>query len=115
MRHVLSFPFHRVYDRLGASPEVYAKMKKLLILLLSICALVLTQLPARSQCVSFGIPLPFPFLFYNFGPTYSQSYYGGYYSRPYYRRPYYYRRAYYYGGYRRPRYYGPRYYDYRGW
>src|SRR5260370_24454565 len=80
-------------------------MKKLLILLLSICALVFAQFPARAQGVSFGIPLPFPFLFYNFGPTYySQPYYGGYYARPshpgeygrpYYARPYYFRRAYY--------------------
>ena len=44
-------------------------MKRPLILLLSICALVLAgQLPARAQGVSFGIPLPFPFLFYNLGP-----------------------------------------------
>ena len=92
------------------------QMKKLLILLLSICALVFAQFPARAQGVSFGIPLPFPFLFYNFGPTYysqpyyggyyGRPYYGGYYGRPYYARPYYNRRAYYYGGYR-PRYYGP--------
>jgi hypothetical protein len=89
-------------------------MNKLLILLLSICALVLTQLPARCQGVSFGIPLPFPFLFYNFGPAYyPQPYYGGYYSRPCYRRSYYYR-DYYYGGYCRPRYYGHRYYG-PGW
>jgi hypothetical protein len=105
-------------------------MKKLLILVPCICALVLAQLPARAHDVSFGIrlpfpflfynparahgvssgiPLPFPFLFYDFGPAYSQAYY-----RPYYARPYYYRRAYYYGGYGRPRDYdGPRYYY--GW
>ena len=68
-------------------------MKKLLILLFSICALVLVQLPARAgevsfgiplpfpflfyiparaHCVTSGIPLPFPFLFYNFGPASSQ-------------------------------------------
>jgi hypothetical protein len=41
-----------------------------------------TQLPAHTQGVSFGFPLPFPFLFYNFGPTYSApAYYGGYYPR----------------------------------
>jgi hypothetical protein len=90
-------------------------MNKLLILLLSVCALVLTQLPARAQGVSWGIPLPFPFLFYNFGPGYySRPYYSGYYYRPYYSRPYYYHRGYYYGGYCRPRYYGPRYYG-PGW
>jgi hypothetical protein len=65
-------------------------MNKLLILLLSVCALVLTQRPAQAQGVSWGIPLPFPFLFYNFGPGYySQPYYNGYYYRPYYARPYY--------------------------
>ena len=85
-------------------------MNKRLILLLSICALVFTQVPARAQGVSFGIPLPFPFLFYNFGPDY---YYRPYYSGYRY-RPYYYRRDYYYGGYYRPRYYGPRYYG-PGW
>jgi hypothetical protein len=91
------------------------QMKKLLILLFSICALGLAQLPTQAQGVSFGIPLPFPFLFYNFGPTYyAQPYYGGYYYRPYYARPYGYRRPYYYNGYYRPRYYGPRYYG-PGW
>ena len=90
-------------------------MNKLLILLLATCALVLSQLPARAQGVSWGIPLPFPFLFYNFGPSYNaQPYYGGYYYRPYYARPYHYRRSYYNGGYYRPRYYGPRYYG-PGW
>jgi hypothetical protein len=89
-------------------------MKKLQILLLSVCALVLFQFPARAQGVSWGIPLPFPFLFYNFCPTYGQPYYGGYYYRPYYGRPYYYYRSSYYRGYYRPRYYGPRYYGY-GW
>jgi hypothetical protein len=90
-------------------------MKKLLILLFSVCALVLTQLPAQAQCVSWGIPLPFPFLFYNFGPSYySQPYYSGYYYRPYYSRSYYYPRGYYYGGYYRPRYYGSPYYG-PGW
>ena len=72
-------------------------MNKLLILLLAICALALSQLPARAQGVSWGIPLPFPFLFYNFGPTcYAQSYYGtAYHPHPYYARPVrYYRQAY---------------------
>jgi hypothetical protein len=91
-------------------------MKKLLILLLPILFLG-TQIPAHAQSVSFGIPLPFPFLFYNFGPTYSApAYYSGYYGRAYCGRPvYYYRRPYYYGGYYRP-YYRPRYWAYRpGW
>jgi hypothetical protein len=43
-------------------------MKKLLIVLLIICGLVFAaQPPARAQGVSFGIPLPFPFMFYNYG------------------------------------------------
>jgi hypothetical protein len=94
-------------------------MKKSLILLLLIGALVVTPLPARAGGISFGIPLPFPFVFYNFGSD--QPCYGGYYSRPYGARPYYHRRAYYYGGYYggyfRPRYYyGSRYsYFGRGW
>jgi hypothetical protein len=63
-------------------------MKKLLILFLSICALVITQIPAEAGHLSFGIPLPFPFLFYNFCPQpgyekgYSKDYY---YYRPAYR------------------------------
>ena len=73
-------------------------MKRLLILLVSICALVLTaQLPGRAQGVSYWIPLPFPFVFYNFGPTWcAQPYYGtAYYPRSYYGRPVrYYRPAY---------------------
>ena len=98
-------------------------MKKLLIVLLPIL-LFSAPLPSRAQNVSFGIPLPFPFLFYNFGPTYySQPYYGGYYRRPYYgHRAYYYGRNCYYGtGYYRPYYpvrywrYGPGWYGYGGW
>jgi hypothetical protein len=82
-------------------------MKRLLILLLPIFFLG-APFPAQAQGVSFGIPLPFPFLFYNFGPSYNAPPYygGGYYARP----AYYYRRGY-YGGYCRPRYYyQPRYY-----
>jgi len=75
-------------------------MKKLLIVLLPILFFS-AQLPLHAQGVSFGIPLPFPFLFYNFGPTYSaQPYYGGYY-RPYYPPP----------NWR----YGPGWYGYGGW
>jgi hypothetical protein len=97
------------------------QMKKLLILFVAICGLMLATQPlGRAQGVSFGIPLPFPFLFYNFGPTYyAQLYYGAaYYPRPYYVRPVrYYRPAYhyrYYGYYYRPRYYRPAYYG-PGW
>ena len=43
-------------------------MKRLLILFLSICALLITQISAEAGCLRFGIPLPFPFLFYNFEP-----------------------------------------------
>jgi hypothetical protein len=89
-------------------------MKKLLLLLLAFFALFLsTQYPSRADGVSFGFPLPFPFLFYNFGSSQSycaQPYYSGYYCRPYY-APRYYRRAYYYGGYYH-RYLRPRYYYY---
>src|SRR5207245_155873 len=81
------------YGRFAQPPRRYS-MKKLLILLLPILFLG-TQLPAHAQSVSFGIPLPFPFLFYNFGPTYSApGYYSGYYGRAYYGRPVY-RRPYY--------------------
>lgn len=45
-------------------------MKRLLILFLSICALLITQVSAGAGGLSFGIPLPFPFLFYNFGHKY---------------------------------------------
>jgi hypothetical protein len=43
-------------------------MKRLLILVLSICVLLITQVSAGAGGLSCGIPLPFPFLFYNFGP-----------------------------------------------
>ena len=83
-------------------------MKWLLTLLLSICALVLAaQPPARAQGVSYGIPLPFPFVFYNFGPAYhAQPCYGtAYYPRSSCARP--------------VRYYRPAYWscpcEYRGW
>ena len=62
-------------------------MKKSLILLLLVSALVVAPLPARADGISFGIPLPFPFVFYNFGPA--EPAYSGYYYRPYYGRPYY--------------------------
>ena len=91
-------------------------MKKSLILLFLVAALVAAPLPARADGISFGIPLPIPFVFYNFGNDH--PYYSGYYSRPYYGRPYYHRRAYYYGGYYRPRYYygpPPPYYYRPGW
>ena len=63
-------------------------MKKLLILFLSICALQITQVSAGAGCLSFGIPLPFPFLFYNFGSEYSRPGYEQGYSKDYnYYRP----------------------------
>jgi len=90
-------------------------MRKLLILLLPIFFLS-SQITARADGVSFGIPLPFPFLFYNFNQNYyaQPAYYGGYYRQPYY-APGYYRHAYYYGGYYRPSYwrYRPGWYGYR--
>jgi hypothetical protein len=100
----------------SAKPQWRITMRRLLILLFPIF-LLSTQLCARADGVSFGIPLPFPFLFYNFGQTYNAQpayYYGGYYGRPYC-APGYYRRAYYYGGYYRPRYrsYQPGWYGYR--
>jgi hypothetical protein len=97
---------------------------KTLQVLLAACALLLaSQRPAQAQ-VSWGIPLPFPFLFYNFNQGYSnqQPYYGrrvyygqryycrpgdctvsrrAYFYRPYYRPPYYYAPAW------QPGYYGP--------
>ena len=73
-------------------------MKRPLILLLPICALVLAgQPPARAQGVSYGIPLPFPFVFYNLGPACNaQPYYGtAYHPRPCNAQPVrYYRPAY---------------------
>ena len=93
-------------------------MKRLLILFLPLFFLSI-QHSARADGVSFGIPLPFPFLFYNFDqgyhaqPAYAQPpYYGGYYRQPYCAPST--RRAYYYGYYRR--YYPPMYRSYRpGW
>ena len=91
-------------------------MRKPLILLLPIFFLC-SQLTVRADGVSFGIPLPFPFLFYNFDQSYyaQPSYYSGYQCRPSY-APGYYRPAYYYGGYYRPRYWRcsrPGWYGYR--
>src|SRR5258708_34155739 len=83
-------------------------MNKLLILLLAICALVLSQLPAQAQGVSWGIPLPFPFLFYNFSPSYNaQPYYGGYYFPPHHSRPSFYIRSYFTTGLYQPPYFVP--------
>ena len=64
-------------------------MKTVLIFFLSICALLMTQLAAGAGGLSFGIPLPFPFLFYKFGakqcpqPGYEKGYSkDGYYYQP---------------------------------
>jgi hypothetical protein len=114
---------HPLWQVLPVPPGGVFSMKKLLIVLLPILFFG-AQLPSQAQGVSFGIPLPFPFLFYNFGPAYAaQPYYGGYYRPAYYGPPrYYHRPAYYYGyGYYRPYYpppygrYGPGWYGYGGW
>ena len=42
-------------------------MKKILVLLFCVCALLGSVRPAEAGNVSWGIPLPFPFLFYKFG------------------------------------------------
>jgi len=99
--------------------EVKVNPVKTPLVLLAACGLILaSQRPAQAQ-VSWGIPLPFPFLFYNFNQGYAQPYYGG--QRAYYGQGYYCRpgdctpsraRAYYYG-YRR--YYPPRYYYAPAW
>jgi hypothetical protein len=101
------------YGKFSRKSHWRITMRKLLILLLPIL-LLSTQLSARADGVSFGIPLPFPFLFYNFDQSYSSqpAYNGGYYRRSYYYAPGYYPRAYYYGGYYRPWYYR-RWYGYR--
>src|SRR5208282_4564913 len=91
-------------------------VKKLLVLLAACGLLLASQRPAQAQ-VSWGIPLPFPFLFYNFNQGYAQPYYGGqraYYGQGYYCRPgdcTPSRRAYFYRRYYQPRYYQPRYYQ----
>ncbi len=82
-------------------------MKKTFLFILIISAFALgTQQPACAGNVTFGFPLPFPFVFYNVGGPghYSRPYYGGYWRRPY--RAYFYRRPYWRGHYRR--YWGPR-------
>ena len=42
-------------------------MKKILVLLFCVCALLVSALPTEAGGVSWGIPLPFPFLFYKPG------------------------------------------------
>ena len=42
-------------------------MKKILVLFFCVCALLGSELPAEAGGVSWGIPLPFPFLFYKPG------------------------------------------------
>jgi hypothetical protein len=42
-------------------------MKKIPVLLFSVCALLGSMCPAEAGNVSFGIPLPFPFLFWKPG------------------------------------------------
>jgi hypothetical protein len=124
--------FYRRQNRMRASlAELKMNPVKTLLVLLAACGLLLaSQRPAQAQ-VSWGIPLPFPFLFYNFNQGYySQPYYGqrvyygrGYYCRPgyctpsrhaYFYRPYY-RPRYYYGPAWQPGYYGPGWGGYGGW
>lgn len=110
-RDRLPLLFSANYGSFGAAPR-RIPMKRLLILFLPIFFLS-TQQPARAQGVSFGIPLPFPFLFYNFGQGYYAQPAQPAYYRAYYRQPSCapaYRRAYSYGYY--PRYYRPM---YPGW
>ena len=90
----------------GGKNDLEASMKKILLSFLIVSALALgTQQPARADGVSFGIPLPFPFAFYNFGGPgyYSRPYYAGPrpYYRPYWGRPYWRGRPRYWGGYYR--------------
>jgi len=67
--------FHRIlrysgdWDYGTLSVNFVRPMKKLPTLFFCICALLSTQYPANAQGPSWGIPLPFPFLFYNFGPS----------------------------------------------
>ena len=42
-------------------------MKKIAVLLFGLCALLGSVHPAEAGNVSWGFPLPFPFLFYKFG------------------------------------------------
>src|SRR5260370_10426301 len=100
----------------GSLASIKFNAVKTLLVLLAACGLLFaSQRPAQAQA-SWGIPLPFPFLFYNFGQSYQQPYYGqGYYGgkRAYYGQRYYCgpgyctpsRRAYFYRQYYRPRYY----------
>jgi hypothetical protein len=118
-------------DYIDRSEFKMAAVKTLLVLIAACGLLLASQRPAQAQ-VSWGIPLPFPFLFYNFNQgNYSQPYYGQrvYYDRSYYSRPGdctpsrhayfyhpYYRPRYYYGPALQPGYYyGPRWGGYGGW
>jgi hypothetical protein len=89
-------------------------MKTLLALLTGCVLLVASEHQAQAQ-VSWGIPLPFPFLFYKFNqgcysapPYYTQRYW--YYYRPSNSTPS--QASYVYRGYYQPYYYPPRYYYY---
>jgi len=124
-------PFSKKLDYIDRSEFKMAAVKTLLVLIAACGLLLASQRPAQAQ-VSWGIPLPFPFLFYNFNQGYySQPYYGqrAYYNRSYYCRPGdctpsrhayfyrpYYRPRYYYGPAWQPGYYyGPRWGGYGGW
>jgi hypothetical protein len=72
----------------GGTPDIiFQRMKTIVVLLAASGLLLASQRPAQAQ-VSWGIPLPFPFLFYNFDQGYQQPqpYYGNqsaYYNQPY--------------------------------
>jgi hypothetical protein len=62
----------------GNTPDIIVQRMKAFVVLLAASGLLLaSQRPAEAQ-VSWGIPLPFPFLFYNFNQGYQrpQPYYG---------------------------------------
>src|SRR5271166_2938212 len=93
--------------------EVKVNPVKTPLVLLAACGLILaSQRPAQAQ-VSWGIPLPFPFLFYNFNQGYAQPYYGG--QRAYYGYRRYYPPRYYYAPAWRQSYFGPSWGGYGGW
>ena len=60
------------------SCEPVRPMKKLAILVFGLCAMVCSQPAAKADGLSWGIPLPFPFLFYNFGSGHCKSCENGY-------------------------------------
>jgi hypothetical protein len=123
-------PRNRVRDPLA---ELKINPVKTFLVMLAACALLFASQRSAQAQVSWGIPLPFPFLFYNFNQGYysQQPYYGqrAYYGQRYYCRPgdctpsrrayfyrgYYPRPSYYYAPAWQPGYYGPGWGGYGGW